>query len=130
MERTKCQAIARITQRQCGKSSLLGMPYCWSHYPRKKELVEFSILGVLLVIMLQIVFDFATISPQERQNKELVKSKNVLIAQNNMLAAQNEELKAELDEYHLANERLGEALRKEKKITFELSQSDGLSEEE
>jgi hypothetical protein len=66
MKKTQCQAIAKSTQKQCEKTPLSGVEYCWLHYP-KKETIEFFILGVLLTFLFQTLFNLATTSPEERK---------------------------------------------------------------
>ncbi len=66
MKRIQCQAIAKSTQKQCTKKAMWGTSYCWLHYPRRESFIILFI-GAVLGLFLQVVWDFFTISTEERE---------------------------------------------------------------
>lgn len=98
MKKTSCQAIAKKTNQQCGKTSLSGVAYCWLHYP-KKQTIEFFILGILLTFLFQTVFNLVTVSPEEQKINQLQEQVKELSAQNQELIDGKNTLIAKLDKY-------------------------------
>lgn len=112
MKSIKCQSISKTSQKQCENNALKGCAYCWIHYP-KKESIEFFVAGIILTFLFQVIFDFVTVSPEEKkmmalqnqidvlenQNQELINGKNELLRSNN-------QLKESIDKYQIENNKL------------------------
>jgi len=96
MKKIRCQSIAKNTQQQCEKLSLLGESYCWLHYP-KKEAVELFVLGILLTFLVQTAYDHFTVSTEEEMIQELIRGKNTLFKQNQALNAKVENYQKDLN---------------------------------
>ena len=69
-EKRKCQSIAKRSGNQCENPPLLGVPYCWHHYPKKEPFI-FLLLGALLGFALSVAYDTWTTSPEEKGISEI-----------------------------------------------------------